>query len=294
MAPFRSPRVDPELERVARRLRALELVADPDDGERPQFADFYSEAGLRTALDAYGVAEALGRRGLADWKMRIERDDPFHHRLVLHVGDDPEAMDARITDLRLHLCRIALRGEEPRWDAVVVEWLLMQDPRAPFTKERPRLPGQAHPGTGMGRIVHDLLVLMTRRLARDALLNIPERPHLVELYLRAGWRFVDGARAVPVRAALDAAAHLPYPHRAWAFERGFVKDEDGAPYVHEPLEMILPVSDALQDELARDDGVLARLVRSIAGPREPRYRVDEDALFRSLVEDPVEGLDPTW
>lgn len=294
MSPRRA-RVHPERERISRRLTSLVLVDEPAGATGARFADFYSEAGLRRAFAAYGVDEGLAARGLADWRIRVERDDPFHHRLVVFV-EDPDDVDKRVADLRIHLARTALRAEPDadQWDVVVVEWLSMQNPRAAFAADRPRLPGQRHPGTGMGRIVHDLLVLMTRRLARDALVNVPERAHLVELYLRAGWRFVDAGRAVRVRAALDAASAVPFAHRAWAIERGFVVDESGAPFVHEPLEMMLPVSERMQEAVDAADGVLARLMRYVTGPDAPRLRLDEAGFARSLVEDPVEGLPPSW
>jgi hypothetical protein len=291
----RPGRVAAERERISRRLSSFVLVDEPEGDARVRFADYYSEAGLRRVFAAYGVDAALAARGLGDWRMRVERDDPFHHRLVLFV-EDPDDAAKRIADLRIHLCRTALPGDVDgaQWDVVAIEWLSMQNPRASFSAEKPRLPGQQRPGTGMGRLVHDLLVLMTRRLGRDALLNVPERPHLVELYLLAGWRFVDAAGAVPIRAALDAASALPFAHRAWAIERGFVVHEDGAPFVYRPLEMLLPVSERLEGAIDAGDGMLARLMRYVTGPDAPRLRLDEAGFARSLVEDPVEGLAPTW
>lgn len=302
------PRLSPELLRIARRLTALELMAnapgaadddlaadlhpgDPGGRDVARFAGYYTEEGIRNVVHAYGLHEALLARGLGDWDLRFERDDPFHHRLVVFVGgvDDP---DHRIMDLRLHLCRVRVPAEEGEgWDVVVVEWLSMQDPRATFSPARPRLPGQRHPGTGLGRRVHDLLVLMARRLGRDGLVNVPERPHLAELYLRAGYVFVDEAAGRRTRAALDAVRTLPFAARAWALERGFVVDEEGAAFAYRPADMVLPVSEALEDELSRRGGFLSRIAR-LLGSQEapPRFTLDVEGFRRSLEEDPVEGL----
>src|SRR6185312_11389377 len=108
----------------------------------------------------------------------------FSHRLEILLGDE------HLCDLRVHLCRSTT---QPPLDVVQVEWLLMQNPRGAFTAQRPRLPGQVLPGTGLGRAVHGLLVIMAGRLQRDALVVVPAHHHLAEGYVDAGYRAVDAA-----------------------------------------------------------------------------------------------------
>ncbi len=297
MPRMKGPRVDPVLARIARGLGPVDLMTDESDDAEAHFAEYYSEAGLRRVAVAYGLHDELVALGFGDWRISIQRDDPFHHRLTVFVGDVDDTAH-RLMDLRLHLASMAVQGasdDAHRPDVVVIEWLLMQNPRAAFSAQRPRLPGQLHPGLGVGRKMQDVLVLMAQRISRDALLNVPEHAHLAETYTALGWRFLDGARAEPMVTALAAAQALPYAHRAWALERGFVVDDAGAPFRYDPQPLVFPVSKRLRADLAADDGVFARLARRVQiAAGSLRWHVDEAGLRASLVGDPVEGVDPVW
>lgn len=291
-------RVHPDLERIAERLTSAELRSvEDDDGDllsrdHPNFVDVYSESGLRKAMQEYGIERDLAARGLGDHVYRITRDDPFRHRLeVLLRRATPNDPEVRIMDLRLHLQETRLphpRRGEVEVGVVVVEWLSMQNPLAQFSDERPMLPGQRHPGTGMGRKVNDLLVLLCRRLGRDALVTVPERFHLALLYRMLGYVSVD-APAGPddddVLAVWAAAqrAGLSLGALAWAVERGCVLDVDGAPYVHTPHTVACPVSPRLE-----------RALRRSAPSRQigVGIRIDLEAFWASVVKEPIPGLTP--
>jgi hypothetical protein len=165
--------VDPALERIAARLTAADLRANSgdtadlfDDHERPFVdvdVDVDSVAGLQRVIHELGLDDALRRCGLEDHHGVITRDDDVRHRMQLLLS-----AGSPIMDLRLHLQEAAvIHGDAIA--VVVVGWLLMQHPRRGFSVESPRLPGQRHPGTGLGRVVHGLLVLLWRRLGRDGL-----------------------------------------------------------------------------------------------------------------------------
>jgi hypothetical protein len=171
---------------------------------------------------------------------------------------------------------------------VVVDWLLMQNPRRAFSTQRPRLPGQKHPGTGLGRAVGQLLVLLCRRIGRAGLLTVPEHFHLAELYRRAGYRALSADDDGMLSDLLTATDHLSFAQRAWAVERGCVKDaDDDAVVPYAPHARLLPIEDALSGAL--DPG--GRFFRSLL--RTPRrLRADTQALAAWLRTDPVEGMDP--
>ena len=279
-------RVDPDLERIAAKLSSADLrVADDDDDDddlfsertSPVFVDAYSEAGLKRAFVEYGVVDDLNARGLQGHRLQITREDGFRHRLEIFLDDG-----SRVMDLRLHLReRSVLRGKPVA--VVAIDWLLMQDPRRPFSAANPRLPGQAHPGTGMGRKVQGLLVLLCRRLGRDGLVSVPERFHLSVLYRRIGFVPVVAADTAGVDAALAAAdvAGISLAQLAWAVERGFVVDGAGAPWVYSPHTLICPVSSRLQRALRA----------SSPGAAAMTLHVDVAGLRASLANDPVDGVD---
>jgi hypothetical protein len=292
------PRVDPRFERLARQLTWLELRQPDADDElagadelSPRgraFVDTYSVAGLRTVIERFGLQQKLEERGLADYDLVVTEEDSFHHRLELVLRDVPKDADDHIMDLRLHLARLTPPGGDEGVDVVVIEWLLMQNPRASFTKERPRLPGQRYPGTGLGNDVAQLLVLMCRRIMRAGLVVVPERFHLAELYARGGWLAPSPGGDRLIDEVKLAAPALSFAARAWAMERGCVFDEDGAPVTYVPEERVLPVSDELAGAF---DAPGTRWLRELFESRR-RLRIDVERLAASLRDDPVEGMDP--
>jgi hypothetical protein len=286
-------RIDPALERIAARLTAADLRADSgdtsdlfEDDERP-FVDVYSVTGLRRVLQEYGLDEALRRKGLGDHTLRITREDDFRHRLELVLSDGQPVMD-----MRLHLREAAVTHGDPV-AVVVVDWLLMQHPRQTFSAERPQLPGQRHPGTGLGRIVHGLLVLLCRRLGRDGLVTVPERFHLAALYRRLGYRAadVDMAADADVVAVMTAANDqgVSFVALAWAVERGLVFDDDGRPWRYAPHTRFCPVSARLERVLTPTPSTTST-TSMMSSPPTPHFHIDVDGLRRSLADDPVEGL----
>lgn len=284
------------MEKIAARLTSATLRAsegeDDDDLFEPEtrpFLDVYSVSGLRHALQEYGITAALEARGLGDHEYRVSREDDFRHRLEILLSDGRAIMD-----LHLHLRESPVVGDKP-FAVVVVEWLLMQNPRQPFSPERPRFPGQLYPGTGMGRQVHTLLVLLCRRMCRDALLTVPERFHLALLYRRIDFVAVDANDDVGIQAVLQAGdvAGLSMAGLAWAVERGFVLDDDGAPWRYTPHTLVCPVSQRLELALRRET---ASSPEEKAGPAalSLSLHVDVEGLQQSLASSPVDGLFTIW
>lgn len=309
----RPPPLDPTFHRIARKLRTFELMRehgeDPFAGDdielragtphgrsAPAFLNFYSKDGLLYGMKAYGLHDKLVARGLGDYSLEVTREDAFHHRLEIFVARGTSE-EQRIMDLRVHLRQVAWPDEERARDERVtipvlfVEWLAMQNPRARFTPERPRLPGQAFPGSGFGRDMHNLLIIMAERTGREAILNVPEHFHLARLYRRAGYQFPAKEREAELQAVLDATSHLSFAAAAWAVERGFVLEEvdgEAQPWRYVPEEMMLPLSASLRRRLP---GLLDRLAERVLTPRRRRFFVDDEGLEESLREDPVEGLE---
>ncbi|KAL6070249.1 Protein kinase domain-containing protein [Balamuthia mandrillaris] len=73
----------------------------------------------------------------------------------------------------------------------VIEWLSMQNPVQEFREERPRLPGQDHPGLGVARPFLDMLLHLAQKQGRDGLLNKPQYYHNAYLYANKGFLFVS-------------------------------------------------------------------------------------------------------
>ncbi|KAI8609757.1 hypothetical protein BC830DRAFT_1149061 [Chytriomyces sp. MP71] len=163
-----------------------------------------------------------------------------------------------------------------RLSVTVVEWLAMQNPTRAFTPARPQLPGQHHPGLGLGRTVTKMLVAISREKGRDCLLSIPEYFHNAVAYKAAGWFFVNPAFEGYMRALLiDLGADLETKGLSavsWAFQNCHVVDANGVVEVWQAQEQILSVSNRMKSYLASSEYV--RLVTKFTKRYAGKLHID--------------------
>lgn len=206
------------------------------------FLGLFTAADVDAALRSRGILDALARRGHADARVVVERDPAGATRVRLLAGSDA-------------LGEVRARHELWRGHKLVaIDFLEARDPRASFTPERPRLPGQSAPGLGVGRAVLGLLATAARTTGAEGLLARPQHYHNAVLYARAGFVHVDPEAEGRVRALTKALAGRSLADASWAVERGEVRDlASGAPVEWAKLagDLVLPLAPGLQAELAR-------------------------------------------
>jgi hypothetical protein len=134
-----------------------------------------------------------------------------------------------------------------------IEWLLLQNPRGQFTAERPRLPGQSHPGLGMLQDLIALFVLACDRLQLDGLLFVPSHYHIA-VHGRKTMRFLDPADEGLYRALESSLQGLPLGAAAEAVAAGRVVDAtSGQPFTWHPVPMVFPVSERLREQVLSEE-----------------------------------------
>lgn len=166
-----------------------DILADLTKKERPRlFLDFYSEEGVRKALDEYGIFKDLRKRGFKDFIIILDTRDPYRHKFRAYY--EKKKSDHLLCEAYLRKkCFIVkpvfstIIKDEP-FTLIVIEWLTLQDPTSKFTPRRPQLPGQKYPGLRIGRKVLEIFINMCLRLKTDGLLNIPEHYHNATFYSR--------------------------------------------------------------------------------------------------------------
>lgn len=238
--------------RIARTLPEDVLGADDeallDDfgGGAERLLGYYTVDGVSRALEAYGVFDALRARGYAQFTVAFEFDD-FSHDLKV-FGDG-----LLVCECRLRRARGASDPCVAEWqrrfrpELLVVEWLSLEDPRRDFDERRPRLPGQRHPGSGVGAEVMTLLTICARRLKLHGLIEVPERLHNAIIYRRRT-HFFDPIMEGRFLALVDLLDRHSLSELAWAMERGAVIDaRDGAPILWLPREQVCPLDGRLWD-----------------------------------------------
>ncbi len=138
------------------------------------------------------------------------------------------------------------RGTQPGLSLLRIEWLLLQNPRAEFTADRPRLPGQSHPGLGISQDIIALLILACDRLQLDGLVFVPAHFHTASQG-RKWLHFLDPRDEGVFRALRNALHGLPLSEATLAVDEKRVMDvRTGEPFTWRPAPMVMPVTDRLR------------------------------------------------
>jgi hypothetical protein len=243
-------------------------------GAAPGFLGRFTPDELREQLEVAGLLEGLAALGYPRVRVRVDEVQSEHRVFVA-----PERGRALLIDLRL--AEEGLLTDEP-WmrslgdgalSCLSVRWLALQHPKGRFRPERPKLPGQRHPGLGLGRRVYGLLRNWAMSWGKDALLNQPGYFHNALFYAEA-FRFASAPRQGRFEALRRDLAHLTPAQASWAVERGRVYEEDletgeGRRVRWEPAPMIDPRTSSLRAAL--DSADYAGVVRAEAA--RVRYSV---------------------
>ena len=234
-------------------LRAAELEAAAP--VRPGlFLGRLDAAMLERELEEAGILSGLAERGYPSVRIRTSLEAGEHRLRILPVGGSTPLLDLRTSESSTFL-------KDPRMSRLGLEvlsflsmnWLTLQDPRRTFTKDRPALPGQEHPGLGLLRCVYSRLIQWAEDWGKDGLLGFPEYYHNAAIYSRA-FRFLSPVRQGRFEALRQALSGLPLAEASRLVSEGRVRD--GATeqaLLWEPAEMVAATSTDVRHYLESAD-----------------------------------------
>ncbi|MGM0556195.1 MAG: hypothetical protein ACQEVA_07435 [Myxococcota bacterium] len=257
---------------------------------------FYTQEGIEIALERYGITEDVLDRGFGGLRVDVQVDDPEEHMLRIW-GEKPECDEPLI---ELVVSRDILHLEDMLSDAVghpfapvlTVEWLMMQNPNADFAPGRMPLPGQQHPGLGVGFKVMEILRNVCLRLDLAGLITVPAYFHNAAMY-STEFKYLDSDYEAVLQALLrDLLPELKgsLPAASWAIKWKMVVDkladrEEPFEWFHEA--MLCPVSDPFKAYFNSDE--YRDSVREQA--HNHRFRVFTDALEETLEAKGIQPFD---
>ncbi len=170
-------------------------IADslPDEKEdlftSSRFLGLYDENQIMDLLRKAGMVEILSAKGYRNLVINISKQDNYTSRL--YVDSDSGEGETRLIELILREGvfrpkQTFIKGFDfpEGLSMLLVEWLALQDPRASFSPDKPRLPGQAHPGLGGLKNMQGMLYAFGKATGKDALIDIPEYYHAAVIYSR--------------------------------------------------------------------------------------------------------------
>lgn len=215
------------------------------------FLDHFTSDEVFTQIESTSFLSAMKKKGVLAPRIELARVEPDEHRLI--VLDDSESEPMKMIELRLALMRLevpVLAGSPSLtglFEMLAINWVMMQNPRAAFTKERPQLPGQEHPGLGLGRKCHEFLVHLGAGLRRDGLVNHPQYFHNAVFY-RDDYYFIDPKRQGELLAMFRDLARYPIGVVSQAIADGRLVDVRQQMRMDwDAEEMVCPIQERLND-----------------------------------------------
>lgn len=207
-----------------------------------RFLGYFSRHGVELLLEKLGIFAQLRARGYHNPMLELDNSHELGDRLRLWS-------DARKAELLMELLVGRNQRMIPGMEVLTIEWLLLQNPRARFSPDRPPLPGQQHPGLGMLTDVLGWLVSISEMLHLDGVTYVPSHYH-VAAQSRKLVRFLKPGDEALFRAIEALLAGVPLHEATRRVENGEVLDAG----TREPVSwgrraMVLPVSERLRDLL---------------------------------------------
>ena len=201
---------------------------------------YYTTEGLEHALVRYGIFQHLGRLGYEELRIAVDSEARGDRLRVLGQADGTE-----------HTLLEVVLGWEAIGDSrlLYVHWLSLRNPRARFSAERPRLPGQDAPGLGLAREAGELLGRVAVRIGLDGVALRPAWLHTGYAAHRMGMRFFDPARQGRFEALLRDLRPLSLLESTLAVSEGRVL-MNGHPYTWEADLMVLMLTGFTLDDEA--------------------------------------------
>ena len=222
-------------------------------GENPENRLFgrFDAAEIRERLAAAGLLSGMAERGYPDPSLSLACADPADQRICLFAGGET-SRDRLLFEARMQLAPFHPRHpigpftEESSFRMLVIHWLILSNPDASFTVDRPRLPGQERPGLGLLDEALSLLSSFSRELAVDGVLDVPDHFHTALFYSRA-FRYLDPAAEGRFQAIARDLAGVPLALASDAIREGCLVDRStGVPMEWPVAEQVMAVRGALR------------------------------------------------
>ena len=167
-----------------------------------KFIGQYSAEDIELLIRNSSLGNRLQEIGINDWYIEFDLSDCFSHFgylrsksliekekyigfLIIQIG---EFKLKETIDLSPGF-KVLKENFPKSLNLLNVRWFSLQNPLSNFSINKPRLPGQRFPGTGLAKDAFELLCNAAIKANRDGIINTPE--HFHNAYLYEGFYFIN-------------------------------------------------------------------------------------------------------
>jgi len=229
------------------RLSEEDLVGVlPEAPRRTRFLSHLSQHGVELLLERFGLLDQLRLRGFRHPTVDVDLTGAVGD--TLRIDSDPDRREL-LVELRVNRNTRVVSGCE----VLVIEWLLLQNPRAHFGPYRRPLPGQKHPGLGLLKEVFGWLVAIAEILELDGIYYVPSSYH-VAIQSRSRVHFLEPEDEALIQCLEELFADVSLAEASNLIADGRVVDgATGEVFEWRGYPMVLPVSEALRERVTGEE-----------------------------------------
>jgi len=218
----------------------------PDAPQRTRFLSHFSQHGLELLLERLGLLDQLRLRGFRHPTVEVDLTGGVGDTLRIYSEPDRREL---LLDLRVNRSTRVVSGSE----VLVIEWLLLQHPRADFGPYRRPLPAQKHPGLGLLKEVFGWLVVVAEVLELDGIYYVPSSYH-VAIQSRRQVRFLEPEDEAMIQSLEELFSNMTLAEASNLIADGRVVDAATAKVLEwQGYPMVLPVSEALRERVTGEE-----------------------------------------
>ena len=223
----------------------MQLIVPPENRDTKVLGE-YSRHGIELTLERLGILNQVRAKGFQYPSVTVNTASSLGH--TIRIYGDAEQQEL-LMELRVRRDRTTVTD----MDMLYAEWLLLQNPRKQFSADRPRLPGQEHPGLGLLAEIVALMVVMCERIGLDGIMFVPAHYYMAALG-RRHLLFLRAKDAAVFNAIRTAVHGLSLAEATAAIDEGRVVELNTKKPVewHTPL-MLLPINEELRENLSVAD-----------------------------------------
>jgi hypothetical protein len=186
------------------------------------------------------------------WPLEFDLDSSEYPRQRFQIFYKKKKHENMIVDLKImegvfHPKKKTTLGVSlSEYNFLMLEWLTLQNPLLSFSGEKTPLPGQKHPGLGLGKKIVDIFIHLARITRKDGLLISPAYFHNTLLFSRY-FHFINPEKSGEVQAIRRSFPDVPFKQLAWIVHFNCMKDNQGKEYEWMAEEEVYPLNKELID-----------------------------------------------